>query len=73
VLETAAFFSQKTTRADLLTVFAGLRPLAAQKRRKKAPKRFLEVANVVSDTGLITLLVENGLLIEKLLRILLIK
>jgi hypothetical protein len=45
-----------------LSVFAGLRPLAAQKK-KEARKR-LSRRKCCFDTGLITLLVENGQLIE---------
>lgn len=57
VLETAQrFLAKKPTRADVLSVFAGLRPLAAPKEEGKKTKEVSRSHKIiVSDTGLITI------------------
>ncbi|KFF04238.1 glycerol-3-phosphate dehydrogenase/oxidase [Flavobacterium reichenbachii] len=57
VLETAQLFlSKKPTRADVLSVFAGLRPLAAPKEEGKSTKEVSRSHKIiVSETGLITI------------------
>lgn len=56
VLETAQrFLAKKPTRADVLSVFAGLRPLAAPKEEGKSTKEVSRSHKIiVSETGLIT-------------------
>ncbi|TDD93755.1 glycerol-3-phosphate dehydrogenase/oxidase [Flavobacterium cellulosilyticum] len=57
VLENAQrFFSKKPTRADVLAVFAGLRPLAAPEEEGKSTKEVSRSHKIiVSETGLITI------------------
>ncbi|HEX8017284.1 MAG TPA: glycerol-3-phosphate dehydrogenase/oxidase, partial [Flavobacterium sp.] len=57
VLETAQrFLAKKPTRADVLSVFAGLRPLAAPKEEGKNTKEVSRSHKIlVSKTGLITI------------------
>lgn len=57
VLETAQrFLSKKPTRADVLSVFAGLRPLAAPEEKGKSTKEVSRSHKIiVSETGLITI------------------
>lgn len=57
VLETAQrFLVKKPTRADVLSVFAGLRPLAAPKEEGKSTKEVSRSHKIiVSNTGLITI------------------
>jgi glycerol-3-phosphate dehydrogenase len=57
VLETAQrFLAKKPTRADVLSVYAGLRPLAAPKEPGKSTKEVSRSHKIiVSDTGLITI------------------
>jgi glycerol-3-phosphate dehydrogenase len=57
VLETAQrFLVKKPTRADVLSVFAGLRPLAAPKEEGKSTKEVSRSHKIiVSETGLITI------------------
>ena len=57
VLETAQrFLEKKPTRADVLSVFAGLRPLAAPEKKGQSTKEVSRSHKViVSDTGLITI------------------
>lgn len=57
VLETARrFLTKKPTREDVLSVFAGLRPLAAPEEEGKSTKEVSRSHKVfVSDTGLITI------------------
>ncbi|OOV18881.1 glycerol-3-phosphate dehydrogenase/oxidase [Flavobacterium sp. LM4] len=57
VLETAQrFLAKKPTRADVLSVFAGLRPLAAPKEEGKSTKEVSRSHKIlVSKTGLITI------------------
>lgn len=57
VLETAQrFLTKKPTRADVLAVFAGLRPLAAPKEEGKSTKEVSRSHKIiVSETGLITI------------------
>lgn len=57
VLETAQqFLSKKPTRADVLSVFAGLRPLAAPKEKGQSTKEVSRSHKIiVSETGLITI------------------
>lgn len=57
VLETAQrFLAKKPTRADVLSVFAGLRPLAAPEEEGKSTKEVSRSHKIiVSDTGLITI------------------
>lgn len=57
VLETAQrFLVKKPTRSDVLSVFAGLRPLAAPKEEGKSTKEVSRSHKIiVSDTGLITI------------------
>jgi len=57
VLETAQrFLAKKPTRADVLSVFAGLRPLAAPKEEGKTTKEVSRSHKIlVSKTGLITI------------------
>jgi glycerol-3-phosphate dehydrogenase len=57
VLETAQrFLAKKPTRADVLTVFAGLRPLAAPEEEGKSTKEVSRSHKIfVSETGLITI------------------
>ena len=57
VLETAQrFLTKKPTRADVLSVFAGLRPLAAPEKEGKSTKEFSRSHKIVtSETGLITI------------------
>ncbi len=57
VLETAQrFLAKKPTRADVLSVFAGLRPLAAPKEEDKSTKEVSRSHKIiVSETGLITI------------------
>ncbi len=57
VLETAQrFLSKKPTRADVLTVFAGLRPLAAPEEKGQSTKEVSRSHKIiVSETGLITI------------------
>lgn len=57
VLETAQrFLIKKPTRADVLSVFAGLRPLAAPKEEGKSTKEVSRSHKIiVSETGLITI------------------
>ena len=57
VLETAQrFLAKKPTRADVLSVFAGLRPLAAPKEEGKSTKEVSRSHKIiVSQTGLITI------------------
>ena len=57
VLETAQrFLTKKPTRADVLSVFAGLRPLAAPKEEGKSTKEVSRSHKIiVSETGLITI------------------
>lgn len=57
VLETAQrFLTKKPTRADVLSVFAGLRPLAAPKEEGKSTKEVSRSHKIlVSKTGLITI------------------
>ncbi|MFH6994240.1 FAD-dependent oxidoreductase [Flavobacterium sp. FlaQc-48] len=57
VLETAKrFLAKKPTRADVLSVFAGLRPLAAPKEEGKSTKEVSRSHKIiVSETGLITI------------------
>jgi glycerol-3-phosphate dehydrogenase len=57
VLETAQrFLSKKPTRADVLSVFAGLRPLAAPEKEGKSTKEVSRSHKIiVSETGLITI------------------
>ncbi|WDF58629.1 glycerol-3-phosphate dehydrogenase/oxidase [Flavobacterium sp. KACC 22758] len=57
VLETAQrFLAKKPTRADVLSVFAGLRPLAAPKEEGKSTKEVSRSHKIiVSETGLITI------------------
>lgn len=57
VLETAQrFLAKKPTRADVLSVFAGLRPLAAPEKEGKSTKEVSRSHKIfVSDTGLITI------------------
>ena len=57
VLETAGrFLAKKPTRADVLSVFAGLRPLAAPKEEGKSTKEVSRSHKIlVSETGLITI------------------
>lgn len=56
VLETAQrFLAKKPTRADVLSVFAGLRPLAAPEKEGKSTKEVSRSHKIiVSETGLIT-------------------
>lgn len=57
VLETAQhFLAKKPTRADVLSVFAGLRPLAAPEEEGKKTKEVSRSHKIiVSETGLITI------------------
>lgn len=57
VLETAQrFLSKKPTRADVLSVFAGLRPLAAPDKEGQSTKEVSRSHKIiVSETGLITI------------------
>jgi glycerol-3-phosphate dehydrogenase len=57
VLETAQrFLTKKPTRADVLSVFAGLRPLAAPEKEGKSTKEVSRSHKIVtSETGLITI------------------
>jgi len=57
VLQTAQrFLSKKPTRADVLSVFAGLRPLAAPEEEGKSTKEVSRSHKIiVSETGLITI------------------
>jgi glycerol-3-phosphate dehydrogenase len=57
VLETAQrFLAKKPTRDDVLSVFAGLRPLAAPKEEGKSTKEVSRSHKIiVSETGLITI------------------
>ncbi|MDX6183190.1 glycerol-3-phosphate dehydrogenase/oxidase [Flavobacterium sp. Fl-77] len=57
VLETAQrFLAKKPTRTDVLSVFAGLRPLAAPKEEGKSTKEVSRSHKIiVSETGLITI------------------
>ena len=57
VLETAQrFLEKKPTRADVLSVFAGLRPLAAPEKKGQRTKEVSRSHKIiVSDTGLITI------------------
>ncbi|MNX57751.1 Aerobic glycerol-3-phosphate dehydrogenase [compost metagenome] len=57
VLETAQrFLTKKPKRADVLSVFAGLRPLAAPKEEGKSTKEVSRSHKIiVSETGLITI------------------
>lgn len=57
VLETAQrFLAKKPTRADVLSVFAGLRPLAAPEEEGKSTKEVSRSHKIiVSETGLITI------------------
>jgi glycerol-3-phosphate dehydrogenase len=57
VLETAQkFLSKKPTRADVLSVFAGLRPLAAPEGEGQSTKEVSRSHKIiVSETGLITI------------------
>ncbi|MWB96057.1 FAD-dependent oxidoreductase [Flavobacterium sp. GA093] len=57
VLETAGrFLAKRPTRADVLSVFAGLRPLAAPKEEGKSTKEVSRSHKIlVSKTGLITI------------------
>jgi glycerol-3-phosphate dehydrogenase len=57
VLETAQrFLEKKPTRADVLSVFAGLRPLAAPEKEGKSTKEVSRSHKIiVSETGLITI------------------
>lgn len=57
VLETAQrFLAKKPTRADVLSVFAGLRPLAAPEKEGKSTKEVSRSHKIiVSETGLITI------------------
>lgn len=57
VLETAQrFLAKKPTRADVLSVFAGLRPLAAPEKKGQSTKEVSRSHKIiVSDTGLITI------------------
>lgn len=57
VLETAQrYLSKKPTRADVLTVFAGLRPLAAPEEKGQSTKEVSRSHKIiVSETGLITI------------------
>ncbi|MEC5165750.1 glycerol-3-phosphate dehydrogenase [Flavobacterium sp. PL11] len=57
VLETAQrFLSKKPSRADVLSVFAGLRPLAAPEKEGKSTKEVSRSHKIfVSETGLITI------------------
>ncbi|MEN2401670.1 glycerol-3-phosphate dehydrogenase/oxidase [Flavobacterium sp. MC2016-06] len=57
VLETAQrFLINKPTRADVLSVFAGLRPLAAPEKEGKSTKEVSRSHKIiVSETGLITI------------------
>jgi glycerol-3-phosphate dehydrogenase len=55
VLETAQRFLAKPTRADVLSVYAGLRPLAAPDEPGKVPEVSRSHKIIVSDTGLITI------------------
>jgi len=57
VLETAQrFLAKKPTRSDVLSVFAGLRPLAAPKEEGKSTKEVSRSHKIiVSETGLITI------------------
>ncbi|PXY42668.1 FAD-dependent oxidoreductase [Flavobacterium cheongpyeongense] len=57
ILETAQrFLAKKPTRADVLSVFAGLRPLAAPKEEGKSTKEVSRSHKIlVSKTGLITI------------------
>ncbi|MFV8343163.1 FAD-dependent oxidoreductase [Flavobacterium sp. XS2P39] len=56
ILETAQrFLAKKPTRADVLSVFAGLRPLAAPEKEGKSTKEVSRSHKIiVSTTGLIT-------------------
>ncbi|MBF2708954.1 glycerol-3-phosphate dehydrogenase/oxidase [Flavobacterium soyangense] len=57
VLETAQrFLTKKPTRADVLSVFAGLRPLAAPEKEGKSTKEVSRSHKIIiSETGLITI------------------
>ncbi|RTY68883.1 glycerol-3-phosphate dehydrogenase/oxidase [Flavobacterium sp. ZB4P23] len=57
VLETAQrFLEKKPTRGDVLSVFAGLRPLAAPEKKGQSTKEVSRSHKIiVSDTGLITI------------------
>lgn len=57
VLETAQrFFAKKPTRADVLSVFAGLRPLSAPEKKGQSTKEVSRSHKIiVSETGLITI------------------
>lgn len=57
VLETAQrFLAKKPARADVLSVFAGLRPLAAPEKEGKSTKEVSRSHKIfVSETGLITI------------------
>lgn len=57
VLETAQrFLAKKPTRADVLSVFAGLRPLAAPGKKGQSTKEVSRSHKIiVSETGLITI------------------
>jgi len=57
VLENAQkYLSKKPTRADVLTVFAGLRPLAAPEEKGQSTKEVSRSHKIiVSETGLITI------------------
>lgn len=57
VLETAQrFLAKKPTRADVLSVFAGLRPLAAPEKKGQSTKEVSRSHKIiVSETGLITI------------------
>ena len=57
VLETAKrFLAKKPTRADVLAVFAGLRPLAAPEKEGQSTKEVSRSHKIfVSETGLITI------------------
>lgn len=57
VLETAQnFLSKKPTRADVLSVFAGLRPLVAPEQKGQSTKEISRSHKIiVSETGLITI------------------
>ena len=57
ILETVnAYLNKKVTRADVLSIFAGLRPLAAPKDNSEKTKEISRSHKViVSDSGLITI------------------
>ena len=61
------FMKKKPSFKDIKSVFAGLRPLAAESNQKtKEISRHHKIS--VSKSGLLSILVENGLHIEKLQR-----